>query len=58
MDKVDEYAEMMRNRAWNWSEYNFIVDKAGNIVSGHHRVLAAERAGVEIPERAIRHLIR
>ncbi|WP_437334532.1 hypothetical protein [Sorangium sp. So ce394] len=56
MAKIDEFAEMMRNRAWDWSKDKIIVDKAGNIVSGHHRVLAADRAGVEIPESAIHRL--
>jgi hypothetical protein len=53
MAKVDEYAAMMREGKWDWSADKIIVDKAGNIVSGHHRVLAAEKAGVEIPESAI-----
>jgi len=53
MAKVDEYAALMREGKWDWSADKIIVDKAGNIVSGHHRVLAAERAGVEIPDSAV-----
>ena len=51
--KVDRYADAMRKGTWDWSADKIIVDKVGNIVSGHHRVLAAERAGVQIPESAI-----
>ncbi|WP_433936322.1 SpvB/TcaC N-terminal domain-containing protein [Sorangium cellulosum] len=54
--KVDRYAEAMRNGTWNWSADKIIVDRSGNILSGHHRVLAAERAGVNIPESAIHRL--
>lgn len=52
-DKVDRYAEMMENRKWDWSMDKIIVDTEGNILSGHHRVLAAEKANVPIPESAI-----
>lgn len=30
-----------------------IVDPSGNVLDGHHRVLAAQIAGVAIPESAI-----
>jgi RHS repeat-associated protein len=54
--KVDRFAESMRNGTWDWSVDKIIVDIEGNILSGHHRVLAAERAGVHIPETAIHRL--
>ena len=53
MDKVKGYADKMRKGTWDWSKGKIIVDKAGNIMSGHHRVLAAEQAGVSIPKSAI-----
>ncbi|WP_438006556.1 hypothetical protein WME89_49635 [Sorangium sp. So ce321] len=54
--KVDRYAEAMRKGTWDWSADKIIVDRSGSIISGHHRVLAAERAGVNIPENAIHRL--
>jgi len=45
---------MMRNGTWDWSLNKIIVDPEGNIMSGHHRVLAAELAGLpEIPKDSI-----
>ncbi|WP_437755251.1 RHS repeat-associated core domain-containing protein [Sorangium sp. So ce1389] len=54
--KVDRYAEAMRKGTWDWSADKIVVDRSGSIISGHHRVLAAERAGVNIPENAIHRL--
>lgn len=53
MRKVDEYAELMKNGKWDWSIDKIIVGKNGELMSGHHRVVAAQKAGVEIPESAI-----
>jgi hypothetical protein len=46
---------VMREGTWDWSRPldKIIVDESGNIMSGHHRVLAADMAGVEIPETSI-----
>jgi RHS repeat-associated protein len=53
--KVDQYAQEMKAGRWNWNSKleKIIIDPNGNILSGHHRVLAAEKAGVTIPESAI-----
>jgi RHS repeat-associated protein len=57
--KAQQYADMMRlpegtPGAWDWSLDKIIVDAEGNIMSGHHRVLAAEIARLPgIPESAI-----
>ena len=54
-EKVTDYAKMMGpGGAWDWSLGKIIIDSEGHIVSGHHRVLAAEIAGLPaIPESAI-----
>jgi DNA-binding GntR family transcriptional regulator len=55
--KVKQFAEAMLRGKWDWArDPKIIVDKLGNVVSGHHRILAAERAGVQIPESAIHRL--
>jgi hypothetical protein len=43
----------MARGSWDWAKNQIIVDKLGRIMDGHHRVLAAYRAGVGIPESAI-----
>ena len=52
-NKIDEFAELMENGKWNWGKDKIIVDKNGSIMSGHHRVVAAQKAGIKIPESAI-----
>ena len=52
---------MVRNGEWDWHGEQaklqpIIVDKNNNIQSGHHRVLAADKAGIQIPETAIQRL--
>jgi hypothetical protein len=54
MSKVAEFADMMKDKRWIWSSVDkIIVDSRGAIMSGHHRIMAAMKAGVEIPEGAI-----
>ena len=53
LQKINEYAELMEKGKWDWSIDKIIVDKNGNLMSGHHRVVAAAKAKVEIPESAI-----
>jgi hypothetical protein len=45
----------MKNKKFNWNnmDHPIIVDPKGNIMSGHHRILAAQKAGVKIPKNAI-----
>jgi len=53
LKKVDQFSDMMKNGKWDWSKSKIIVDKNGALMSGHHRVVAAQKAGVKIPESAI-----
>ncbi len=53
LKKVDQFSDMMKSGKWDWSKSKIIVDKNGALMSGHHRVVAAEKAGVKIPESAI-----
>ncbi len=45
----------MKNNKWDWENMTnpIIIGSKGNIMSGHHRILAAEKAGIQIPENAI-----
>ncbi len=52
--KVSEYAKAMANGSWVWSQTDkIIVDAQGAILSGHHRIIAAFQAAVEIPADAM-----
>lgn len=55
--KVNAYASDMANGNWQWLPSNLqnplIVDQAGKIMSGHHRLVAAQIAGVTVPEAAV-----
>ena len=55
--KVNAYADDMANGNWQWLPPNrqnpIIVDQAGKIMSGHHRLIAAQIAGVTVPEAVI-----
>ncbi|OQW86983.1 MAG: hypothetical protein BWK78_09460 [Thiotrichaceae bacterium IS1] len=55
LGKVDALAEKMKggNFDWNKMDKKIMIDPDGNIMDGHHRVMAATKAGVEIPEEAI-----
>jgi hypothetical protein len=52
---VQQYAERMRAGQWDWNRPvdKIIVDANGNVLAGHHRIVAAKLAGVEIPESGI-----
>jgi hypothetical protein len=58
--KVNSFAQQMANGTWDWTRIdrrNLILLGPGNeILSGHHRFIAATLAGVEIPESAITRL--
>ena len=55
--KVNAYAYDMTAGNWQWLPLNrqnpIIVDQAGKIMSGHHRLVAAQIAGVTVPAAAI-----
>lgn len=55
--KVNAYAGAMADGNWQWLPLNrrnpIIVDQGGKIMSGHHRLVAAQIAGVSVPEAAI-----
>ena len=55
--KINAYADDMTDGNWQWLPLNrqnpIIVDQAGNIMSGHHRLVSAQIAGVSVPEAAI-----
>jgi RHS repeat-associated protein len=56
MQKVDQMAQDMKNGAFDWNRNPFekiVVTPTGHVINGHHRVVAAQRAGVGIPESAI-----
>jgi hypothetical protein len=59
-ENISEYAEAMQNGTWDWNRTAndpfspMIKDTAGNIMAGHHRFIAAEVAGVEIPEGVVK----
>ncbi len=55
--RLNAYADAMRTGNWTWLPINrrnpIIVDAERNIMSGHHRLVAAHLAGVDIPDAAI-----
>ena len=55
--QVNAYARDMAAGNWIWLPPNrrnpIMVDQRGNIMSGHHRLVAASLAGQEVPEAAI-----
>ena len=55
--KVTAYADEMANGNWRWLPLNrqnpIILDQSGKIMSGHHRLVAAQAAGITVPESAI-----
>lgn len=55
LDVAQQYAAEMKAGRWNWNDpvRKIIIDPKGNIMSGHHRVVAAELADIKIPESGI-----
>ena len=53
LDKIGQFADKMKNGKWDWSTTKIIVDRNGALMSGHHRVVAAAKAGIDIPHSAI-----
>ncbi len=57
---IQQYAEAMQNEEWDWQRTAndplspMIKDMAGNILAGHHRFIAAEVAGVQIPAGVVK----
>jgi hypothetical protein len=51
--KVEELTDSMRREGWREGS-EILVDEFGTIYGGHHRVVAAEQAGIPIPGSAIR----
>lgn len=62
---INKYAEAMQKAsgepaAWDWNHTAtdplgpMIKDASGNIMAGHHRFIAAEQAGVAIPDGVVR----
>ena len=55
--KVNAYADNMAVGNWQWLPLNrrnpIVLDQAGKIMSGHHRLVAAQVAGVVVPEAVI-----
>ena len=55
--KVNAYADNMAAGNWQWLPLNrrnpIILDQAGKIMSRHHRLVAAQSAGVAVPEAAL-----
>lgn len=43
----------MKSNKLDWSKSKIIVDKNGAIMNGHHRIIAAQKAKVQIPDSAI-----
>jgi hypothetical protein len=56
-ERVIRYAEQMLSGQWSWSSaavsHRIIVDPVGNIISGHHRIVAAALANMRIPDAMI-----
>ena len=51
IEKIEEYAEMMREGIWDWTRSDIVIyeDESGAYPSdGHHRIMAAIAAGVQI----------
>ena len=55
LEVAQRYAAEMSAGRWNWNHPTdkIILDPKGNIMSGHHRVVAAKLAGIPIPESGI-----
>jgi hypothetical protein len=56
---VEEMADKMKAGKFNWAKSDvdpIILDANGKIMSGHHRIVAAKLAKVDIPESAIKRL--
>jgi len=56
---VERYAKAMREGTFNWSLDKIVIIRAPNgmfIQEGHHRILAAQLAGVGIPESSIKYI--
>jgi hypothetical protein len=56
---VEDMADAMKANKFDWAKSDvdpIIVDARGKILQGHHRIVAARLAKVEIPESAIRHV--
>ena len=57
---INEYAEKMKNGTWDWNRTAtnprelMIKDAKGNIMAGHHRFIAAEKAGKTIPNGVVK----
>ena len=55
--KVNLYAVEMALGNWQWLPPNLrnpiLIDPSGKIMSGHHRLVAAQSAGISVPEAAI-----
>jgi len=59
-NKVNQFADLMANGEWDWDRTAntkmepMLKDESGNIVAGHHRFVAAQQAGVQIPEGVVK----
>jgi hypothetical protein len=55
LELAQKYAAEMSAGRWDWNDpvRKIILDPNGNIMSGHHRVVAAKLAGITIPESGI-----
>ena len=57
---VNEYAQQMLDDTWDWERtktdllHPMAKDPGGNITAGHHRFVAAAKAGVAIPDGVVR----
>ena len=51
VSKIEEYAEMMRDGSWDWTRSDIVIYESNDGAfpsDGHHRIMAAIVAGVEI----------
>lgn len=44
---------LTKGEGYKWGPELIVVDPKGNLVQGHHRVVAAQRTGTPIPDKAI-----
>ena len=57
---IQQYVEAMKNEEWDWQRTAndplapMIRDTDGNILAGHHRFIAAEVAGIQIPAELVK----
>jgi hypothetical protein len=55
--KINLYFAEMADGNWQWLPLNrrnpILIDQAGKIMSGHHRLVAARLAGIMVPEAAL-----